>query len=54
MGDNAYREVTELLARRRRRAEEDADLRRDELYGSLPRLRQFDAEIAGVLSLIHI
>ena len=48
MGDNAYREVTELLARRRRRAEEDADLRRDELYGSLPRLRQFDAEIAGV------
>ena len=48
MGDNAYREVTELLARRRRRAEEDADLRRDELYGSLPQLRQFDAEIAGV------
>lgn len=48
MGENAYREATELLACRRRHAEEDADRRREELYQSLPQLRQFDAQTAEV------
>lgn len=46
MGDTAYRNAMELLARRRSAAEREAAERREELYRALPRLREYDGKAA--------
>lgn len=48
MENTAYRNAMELLARRRSQAEKDAALRREELYRSLPQLREYDGKAAAL------
>mgnify|MGYP007094741458 CR=1 FL=1 len=48
MENTAYRNAMELLARRRSQAEKDAALRREELYQSLPQLREYDGKAAAL------
>lgn len=48
MENTAYRNAMEVLARRRREAENDAARRREELYRTLPQLLRYDGEAAGL------
>ena len=48
MENTAYRNAMEVLARRRREAENDAARRREELYRALPQLLRYDGEAAGL------
>lgn len=48
MENTAYRNAMELLARRRSQAEKDAALRREDLYRSLPQLREYDGKAAAL------
>ena len=48
MENTAYRNAMEVLARRRREAENDAARRREELYQNLPELRRFDSRAAAL------
>ena len=48
MENTAYRNAMELLARRRSQAEKDAAMRREELYRSLPQLREYDGKAAAL------